>query len=275
MLVAVKPQMMGAALPALRPLGGGGTLFVSIAAGTPIRYYEGVLGARTPIVRAMPNTPAAGGPRDHRAGRQCGRDRRGHGAGRGASWPPWARRCGWTGEHQMDAVTAVSGSGPAYVFHLIEALAAAGEAEGLPPDLAMQLARATVTRGGGTGAPRAGKRGATAHQRDLARRHHGGGAGGADGPGDRLSGAAAARGQGRGRPRAGAGQVTITYDDFAEGRYPRGPHHPRRTLPRGAQARDQALGRFRRRDRRETLLGADHRGTTRPRRWSGGRCWPW
>jgi pyrroline-5-carboxylate reductase len=52
------------------------------------------------------------------------------------------------GEHQMDAVTAVSGSGPAYVFHLIEALAAAGEAEGLPPDLAMQLARATVSGAG-------------------------------------------------------------------------------------------------------------------------------
>lgn len=53
------------------------------------------------------------------------------------------------GEHQMDAVTAVSGSGPAYVFHLIEALAAAGAAEGLPAALAMQLAKATV---GGAGA---------------------------------------------------------------------------------------------------------------------------
>ena len=48
----------------------------------------------------------------------------------------------------MDAVTAVSGSGPAYVFHLIEALAAAGEAEGLPAPLAMQLARATVIGAG-------------------------------------------------------------------------------------------------------------------------------
>jgi pyrroline-5-carboxylate reductase len=52
------------------------------------------------------------------------------------------------GEHQMDAVTAVSGSGPAYVFHLIETLAAAGAAEGLPPDLAMQLAKATVAGAG-------------------------------------------------------------------------------------------------------------------------------
>jgi pyrroline-5-carboxylate reductase len=52
------------------------------------------------------------------------------------------------GEHQMDAVTAVSGSGPAYVFHLIETLAAAGVAEGLPPNLAMQLAKATVAGAG-------------------------------------------------------------------------------------------------------------------------------
>jgi pyrroline-5-carboxylate reductase len=52
------------------------------------------------------------------------------------------------GEDQMDAVTAVSGSGPAYVFHLIEALAAAGEAQGLPPGTAMQLARATVSGAG-------------------------------------------------------------------------------------------------------------------------------
>jgi pyrroline-5-carboxylate reductase len=52
------------------------------------------------------------------------------------------------GEHQMDAVTAVSGSGPAYVFHLIETLAAAGVAEGLPAPLAMQLAKATVAGAG-------------------------------------------------------------------------------------------------------------------------------
>jgi pyrroline-5-carboxylate reductase len=51
-------------------------------------------------------------------------------------------------EAQIDAVTAVSGSGPAYVFHLIEAMAAAGEAEGLPPAIAMQLARATVCGAG-------------------------------------------------------------------------------------------------------------------------------
>ena len=58
-LVAVKPQMMGAALPALKALGNGTTLFLSVAAGTPIAAYEAALGDRTPIIRAMPNTPAA------------------------------------------------------------------------------------------------------------------------------------------------------------------------------------------------------------------------
>jgi len=57
-VLAVKPQMMGAALPALQALGNGATLFVSIAAGTTIAAFEAALGARTPIVRTMPNTPA-------------------------------------------------------------------------------------------------------------------------------------------------------------------------------------------------------------------------
>jgi pyrroline-5-carboxylate reductase len=146
-LVAVKPQMMAEALPSLARLGGGGTLFVTIAAGTPIAYYEQVLGGQTPVVRAMPNTPAAVG--------------RGITALIGNSVATqddlalaeaFLSAVGQTvrldGEHQMDAVTAVSGSGPAYVFHLIEALAAAGVAEGLPAELAMQLARATVTGAG-------------------------------------------------------------------------------------------------------------------------------
>ncbi|GKY86877.1 pyrroline-5-carboxylate reductase [Sinisalibacter aestuarii] len=146
-LIAVKPQMMGEALPVLAALGGGGTLFVSVAAGTPIAAYEAVLGAATPIVRAMPNTPAA--------------------AGRGITAIIGNAHAGAADldlaesllaavgqvvrledEAQMDAVTAVSGSGPAYVFHLIETLAAAGEAEGLAPDLAMALARATVAGAG-------------------------------------------------------------------------------------------------------------------------------
>ena len=146
-LLAVKPQMMGAALPALRALGGGGTLFVSIAAGTTIASFEAALGPGTPIVRTMPNTPAMVGrgitaicgnthatPDDLALAR--------------ALMAAVGEVVDLAGEHQIDAVTAVSGSGPAYVFHLIEAMAAAGEAQGLPPGIAMQLARATVCGAG-------------------------------------------------------------------------------------------------------------------------------
>ncbi|SMY05916.1 pyrroline-5-carboxylate reductase [Flavimaricola marinus] len=146
-LIAVKPQMMGDALPRLRALGAGQTLFLSVAAGTLIASFEAVLGAESPIIRAMPNTPAAIG--------------RGITALIGNATTTEAhmllaegllQAVGQTvrleNEGQMDAVTAVSGSGPAYVFHLIETLAAAGEAEGLAPDLAMALAKATV---GGAG----------------------------------------------------------------------------------------------------------------------------
>jgi pyrroline-5-carboxylate reductase len=146
-LLAVKPQMMGAALPALQALGNGKTLFVSIAAGTSIATFASVLGARTPIVRTMPNTPA-----------MVGRGITGICANEyaGAAGLAMTRALMQAvgevveleGEYQIDAVTAVSGSGPAYVFHLIEAMAAAGEAEGLAPDVAMKLARATVTGAG-------------------------------------------------------------------------------------------------------------------------------
>jgi pyrroline-5-carboxylate reductase len=146
-LLAVKPQMMGAALPALQALGNGKTLFVSIAAGTTIATFEATLGARTPIVRTMPNTPAMVG-RGITA--LCGN------AQASAADMALARELmaavgqvvELEGEHQIDAVTAVSGSGPAYVFHLIEAMAAAGAAEGLPAEVAIQLARATVCGAG-------------------------------------------------------------------------------------------------------------------------------
>ncbi len=146
-VVAVKPQMMGAALPALTRLGGGDTLVVTVAAGTTIATYEAVLGAATPVVRAMPNTPAAVG-RGITA--ICGNAAAtsGHLAQAEALLSAVGAVVRLEGEHQMDAVTAVSGSGPAYVFHLIEALAAAGAAEGLPADLAMRLARETVTGAG-------------------------------------------------------------------------------------------------------------------------------
>lgn len=143
-LIAVKPQMMGAALPALRGLTG---LFVTVAAGTRIAAYETALGAGIRLVRAMPNTPAAVG-RGITA--ICGNA---HATGADLDLAESLLSAvgevvRLEGEHQMDAVTAVSGSGPAYVFHLIEALAAAGVAEGLPEGLAMRLARATVTGAG-------------------------------------------------------------------------------------------------------------------------------
>ncbi len=146
-LLAVKPQMMGAALPALQALGNGKTLFVSIAAGTSIATFAAALGDRTPIVRTMPNTPAM-------VGRGitgiCGN------AYAGAAGLAMARALMLAvgqvveleSESQIDAVTAVSGSGPAYVFHLIEAMAQAGVAQGLSADVAMQLARATVCGAG-------------------------------------------------------------------------------------------------------------------------------
>lgn len=146
-LVAVKPQMMAEALPRLSALGGGGTLFLSIAAGTQIAFYEGILGDGTPVVRAMPNTPAAIG---RGISAICGNARatEAHLALAEALLTAVGQVVRLTGEDQMDAVTAVSGSGPAYVFHLIETLAAAGVAEGLPPALAMQLAKATVAGAG-------------------------------------------------------------------------------------------------------------------------------
>jgi len=146
-LIAVKPQMMGDALPRLQALGDGPTLFISIAAGIKISAFEAVLGEATHIVRAMPNTPAAVA---HGITALIG-----NAQATAADMALAETLLGAIGqtvrlsdEEQMDAVTAVSGSGPAYVFHLIEALAAAGVAQGLPADLAMKLARVTVAGAG-------------------------------------------------------------------------------------------------------------------------------
>lgn len=146
-LIAVKPQMMQDALPTLKSYGNGDTLFLSVAAGIGIATYQDMLGARTPIIRAMPNTPAAVG-RGITAliGNAVASD------AQMAMAEELLQAVGQTvrlqAEAQMDAVTGVSGSGPAYVFHMIECLAAAGEAQGLAPDLAMQLAKATVAGAG-------------------------------------------------------------------------------------------------------------------------------
>jgi len=146
-LLAVKPQMMGEALPSVAALGGGETLILSVAAGTSISTFEATFGPDTPIIRAMPNTPAAIGKGitaiiGNAAATEA------HLALAEALLSAIGQVVRLDHEDQMDAVTGVSGSGPAYVFHMIEALASAAEAEGLPPELSMQLAIATVAGAG-------------------------------------------------------------------------------------------------------------------------------
>lgn len=143
-VLAVKPNQLGGALAQCRAAVGGGAVWLSIAAGKTLASLTALLGADTPIVRAMPNTPAAirQGMTALVANRVvtdtqrtlCTQLMAAVGA---VAW--------LEDERHMDAVTAVSGSGPAYVFLLIECLErAAGEA-GLAPELACQLAFATVT----------------------------------------------------------------------------------------------------------------------------------
>ncbi len=146
-LIAVKPQMMAAALPSLQALGNGTTLFLSVAAGISIGTYEAMLGDQTPIVRAMPNTPAAVG-RGISAIIGNARATEAHLSLAQELLGAVGQVVRLADEGQMDAVTGLSGSGPAYVFHMIEAMAAAGEAQGLSPDLAMALAKATVAGAG-------------------------------------------------------------------------------------------------------------------------------
>ncbi len=142
-MLAVKPQMMDDALPSVSKMASPDTLYISIAAGKPLAYFEGILGAATPVIRVMPNTPAAVGAGASAliANEACSAEDKTLAAALtdAAGISVWLDH-----EDQMDAVTGVSGSGPAYVFHMIEALTAAAEAEGLAPDLALALARQTV-----------------------------------------------------------------------------------------------------------------------------------
>ncbi|MCV3270579.1 pyrroline-5-carboxylate reductase [Roseobacter sinensis] len=146
-LIAVKPQMMAEALPTLAAMGNATTVFISVAAGITLARLAEIVGTRTPIVRAMPNTPAAisqgitaivGNAHADAAALDEAQ----------ALLAAVGEVVRLTDEAQMDAVTGVSGSGPAYVFHMIETLAAAGAAQGLAPELAMQLAKATVAGAG-------------------------------------------------------------------------------------------------------------------------------
>ena len=146
-VIAVKPQTLEAGLPSLVPWLGPETAVLSIAAGKPIAYFQKALGLGRRIVRAMPNTPAAIGQGMTVA---CGSE--------GLTFALQEQACAllravgdvaWIeDEGLMDAVTAVSGSGPAYVFLLAEALAEAGVAAGLAPALAQRLARRTVAGAG-------------------------------------------------------------------------------------------------------------------------------
>ncbi|WP_134726170.1 pyrroline-5-carboxylate reductase [Paracoccus luteus] len=146
LVLAVKPQMMGAVLPELTALGGRGTLVLSVAAGVTLAAYDAAFPGAA-VVRAMPNTPAAIG---QGITALVGNSRAGAAEMDLAEslMATVGRVVRLDDETQMDAVTALSGSGPAYVFHLIEAMAAAGVAEGLSAPLALELARATVAGAG-------------------------------------------------------------------------------------------------------------------------------
>lgn len=142
-MLAVKPQAMDQVAPAYGRYAAGGACFLSIAAGKTIAGLNGLLGGSAAIVRSMPNTPAAVGlgitvccasgtvTADQRTTCQDLLEAVGE--------------VGWVEDESLiDAVTAVSGSGPAYVFWLTECLAAAGEKAGLDAGLSARLARATV-----------------------------------------------------------------------------------------------------------------------------------
>jgi pyrroline-5-carboxylate reductase len=146
-VIAVKPQSAPEAVRTVKPYVGASTLALSIMAGRTLGFLQEALPPQTAIVRAMPNTPAAIGRGitvacpNHRV---SARQRR-----LASDLLAAIGTVEWVSDQGlMDAVTAVSGSGPAYVFLLAEALAHAGIAAGLPADLAQKLARETVAGSG-------------------------------------------------------------------------------------------------------------------------------
>jgi pyrroline-5-carboxylate reductase len=145
-VVAVKPQTAPEVMPTLVPFVGAATVVVSIMAGRTLRFLDGALPGAA-LVRAMPNTPAAigRGITVAVANARVSSEQRGlvHALLSAVGAVEWIGD-----EALMDAVTALSGSGPAYVFLLAEAMAKAGAAAGLPPALAATLARATVAGAG-------------------------------------------------------------------------------------------------------------------------------
>jgi pyrroline-5-carboxylate reductase len=145
-LIALKPQVAAQIVPSLAPLVSDSTVVVSIMAGRTLQFLAGAIQRPCALVRAMPNTPAAIGrgitvavPRNANADQRRLADRLLAATG-AVEWIE--------DEALMDAVTAVSGSGPAFVFLLAEALTQAGAAAGLPAALAAKLARETVAGSG-------------------------------------------------------------------------------------------------------------------------------
>jgi pyrroline-5-carboxylate reductase len=147
LVIALKPQILKTEAARLKTIAESGPPVISIAAGSSIKLMKAAWGKSTRIVRAMPNTPGAIGegvsalyaPPDVTA-----KDRKLAEALLAALGETvWVKH-----EADIDAVTAVSGSGPAYLFLMVEALAAAARAEGLPPDIALRLARRTVIGSG-------------------------------------------------------------------------------------------------------------------------------
>ncbi|MDR6669197.1 pyrroline-5-carboxylate reductase [Rhizobium sp. 1399] len=146
LFLAVKPQVMEAVLPAVKSVVGPQTVVVSVAAGKTLAFLEKHLGEAA-MVRAMPNTPAMVGrgvTGAYANARVSAEQRDGVNALLRVSGPvEWV-----PSESDIDSVTALSGSGPAYVFYLVECMAEAGRKLGLQADLAMRLARETVAGAG-------------------------------------------------------------------------------------------------------------------------------
>lgn len=146
-LIALKPQVLRTEATQLRGIAHSGALMISIAAGTSIRTMRKTWGPDAPIVRAMPNTPGSIGrgiSALHAARNVTAADRK----LAELLLVPLGETLWVPRETDIDSVTAVSGSGPAYVFLFAEALEQAAVAEGLSPDTAKRLARATVAGAG-------------------------------------------------------------------------------------------------------------------------------
>ncbi|HJW41766.1 MAG TPA: pyrroline-5-carboxylate reductase [Rhizomicrobium sp.] len=146
-VIALKPQVLKTEAVSLAPIAHSGALMLSIAAGTTIASLRQAWRGRARIVRAMPNTPGAIG--HGITALYAGRDATTRDKALAQSLLAPLGETVWVGrESDIDTVTAVSGSGPAYVYLLVEALADAAQAEGLPRSVAERLARATITGSG-------------------------------------------------------------------------------------------------------------------------------